>query len=248
MSVPFDGLTSDVLSRRLRAPSCLALASVSSVMDVLHELAAEGAPAGTVVLADEQVAGRGRHGRVWHSPAGRNICLAYLVRPERALGSGVLALRVGMAVAGALHDLHARAQLKWPNDVVVKGRKLAGVLCESRGQTGGPGWVAVGIGMNVHGPVAPEVADAAVALEDLVDGVTRVAVLERLVPRLHSLPQTTTLSDSERRRYAEMDWLAGRRVEAPIQGVAGGLAADGALLVNTGTGIQRVVGGGIVAA
>src|SRR5207249_77753 len=71
----YDGLAPTDLAARLRVPGCLSLVSVTSTMDIIHELAGEGAPAGTVVLADEQVAGRGRQGRHWHSPRGLGIWL-----------------------------------------------------------------------------------------------------------------------------------------------------------------------------
>src|SRR5712692_9312198 len=101
----YDGLQPADLAARLRAPGCLSLASVTCTMDILHELAAEGAPAGTVVLADEQISGRGRQGRRWHSPAGNGVWLSYLSRPSHATESGVLALRVGLAVADALAEV-----------------------------------------------------------------------------------------------------------------------------------------------
>src|SRR5690348_10669072 len=170
----YDGVAPADLAARLRAPSCLALATVTSTMDIVHELAAEDAPAGTVVLADEQVKGRGRMGRRWHSPRGAGVWMGYLLRPSQSLEGGVLSLRVGLAVVQALGDLGVTARLKWPNDVVADDRKLAGILCEARWIKEQTSWVAVGIGMNVHGPLPAEIVDGAVSLDELYPGATRV--------------------------------------------------------------------------
>lgn len=246
--IAYDGVGPAELAARLKAPGCVSLTSVTSTLDLLHEMAAEGAPSGTVVLADEQVAGRGRQGRAWYSPRGRGIWLGYLARPRRAPEGGVLALRVGLTVVEVLETLGALAALKWPNDVVAGGRKLAGILCEARWSGVGPGWIAIGMGMNVYGPMPAALADQAVALDELVPGVTRLAVLERLVPRLHTLPETPTLSAAERDAYARRDWLSGRRVVRPLAGRARGVGEDGALLVETERGVERVWGGGVVTA
>jgi len=244
--VRYDGLAPADLAALLRAPSCLALASVTSTMDITHELAREGAPAGTVVLADEQVAGRGRQGRYWHSPRGGGIWLGYLVRPARATESGVLSLRVGLAISEALADLGITARLKWPNDVVVEDRKLAGVLCEARWSADKLSWIAIGVGINVLGPLPAEISSQAIALSEADPNITRLRVLEALVPRLHALRMEPALSEPEREAFQRVDWLAGRRLREPVKGVASGVDPQGALLVETGKGVQRVMGGGVV--
>ncbi len=246
-AVAYDGLTATELGARLRAPHCVVLASVSSALDVIHELAERGAPAGTVVLAEEQTGGRGREGRRWYSPPGVGIWLGYLSRPAPQAATGVLALRVGLAVAATLRDLGATPALKWPNDVYLRDRKAAGVLCEARWHTAG-GWVAVGVGVNVHGPLPGELAERAAAMDEVVPAVTRVAILELLVPRLHRLDPSPLLSAEERRSYGEMDWLAGRELVEPVRGRAIGIDRDGALLVETPQGRKRVVAGTVVAA
>jgi BirA family biotin operon repressor/biotin-[acetyl-CoA-carboxylase] ligase len=242
----YDGVAPAELAARLRAPGCLALLSVTSTMDIVHELALEGAPAGTVVLADEQVAGRGRQGRRWLSPRGSGIWLGYLVRPARATESGVLALRVGLAVVDALAQNGALARLKWPNDILLHDRKVAGILCEARWSADRLAWVAVGVGINVYGPVPADIAPGAIALNEVVSAARRVPVLESLVPALHQLSDSPVLSEAEQQRYASADWLAGRRLSAPVQGTARGVDPQGALLVDSASGTSRVVGGSVV--
>lgn len=246
-AVTYDGLTAAELGARLKAPHCVVLACVGSTLDVVHGLAEEGAPAGTVVLADQQTSGRGREGRRWYSPPGVGIWLGYLSRPAPQAASGVLALRVGLALAGALRDLGANPALKWPNDVYLRDRKVAGVLCEAR-WLGPGGWLAVGVGINVHGPLPPELAALAATVDQVVPGVTRVAILERLVPRLHRLNGSPVLSAEEQKSYGEMDWLAGRQLSEPLLGKAVGVDRDGALLVETPRGCRRVLAGTVVVA
>jgi BirA family biotin operon repressor/biotin-[acetyl-CoA-carboxylase] ligase len=244
----YDGVPVADLVRRLHAPHLVAERTVSSALDLVHQLASDGAPAGTLVLAEEQVAGRGRQGRRWHSPPGVGIWLGWLVRPRARAGHGVTALRVGLALAETLETLGVQPRLKWPNDVLVDGRKLAGILCEARWHGDALGWVAVGVGVNVHGPLPEAVRDRAVALDDLLPDPTRVSVLERLVPRLQALRHDARLSGEERDRYHQYDWLLGRDLAEPAVGRARGIDDGGALLVETGHGVERIVGGSVVTA
>ena len=141
--------------------------TLSSTNDRLKELARDGAPAWTVVLADEQTAGRGRHGRVWTSPRG-GLYLSVLLRPAFA-SAALLPLAAGVAVAEALGHFGVRAELKWPNDVLSEGRKLAGILAEASSSAFSLEWVVLGIGANLDEGVLPaEVRGRAAALS--VDG------------------------------------------------------------------------------
>lgn len=159
-----------------------------------------------------------------------------------------MALRVGLALAAMVERLGARVGLKWPNDVVAGERKLAGVLCEARWEGPRAQWIAIGIGMNVYGPLPEVLTDRAVALDELVPGVTRVAVLERLIPRLHQLRDAARLSDAERIAYARRNYLSGKRLLEPVLGEVCGVGPDGALLVEGAGTLQRVLGGSIVTA
>lgn len=244
----YDGVPREELARRLAAPRCLTLQQVGSTLDEVHQLAGAGAPAGTVVLAEEQLAGRGRMGRRWLSPPGTGIWLGYLARPGCAVERGLMALRVGLAVVQSLGDLEVAARLKWPNDVVVSDRKLGGILCEARWTGRLVAWVAVGVGLNVHGPLPDELEGTAIALDEVRPDVNRVAVLERLVPRLHVLPDVARLTEDEQATFVRHDWLRGRRLTEPVVGTAVGIDREGALLVETEQGVERIVGGGIAAA
>jgi len=121
------------------------LRSIGSTNDYARELAEQGAESGTIVTADEQTAGRGRHGRRWTAPPGAALLCSAIVRPLD-LSHTLLPLAVPVAVCEAAEALApVRCQVKWPNDVWLRERKLAGVLIEARP----PEWAVIGIGLNL---------------------------------------------------------------------------------------------------
>jgi BirA family biotin operon repressor/biotin-[acetyl-CoA-carboxylase] ligase len=242
----YDGLSQAELAERLGARSCLTLPRVTSALDIIHELAGEDAPAGTVVVADEQVAGRGRFGRHWYSPAKSGIWMGYLMRPTGNLESGVLALRVGIAIASSLEQIGVDVQLKWPNDIMLRGRKLGGVLCEARWMNETLRWIAVGVGLNVAGTVPHGIAPHAVSLSEVLPHIRRVEVLVELVPRLNAMTDAPVLGDEEREMYSSRDWLRDKKLREPVIGRATGIDPDGALLVRVNGRVRRVVGGSVV--
>jgi BirA family biotin operon repressor/biotin-[acetyl-CoA-carboxylase] ligase len=141
-----------------------------------------------------------------------------------------------------------RARLKWPNDVLIDDRKVAGVLCEARWSGGAPQWLAMGIGLNVENAIPREIADRAIALRDVLPDVRLDDVLDRLIPPL--LPLTAhhaPLTEYECAAFDRRDWLRGRALRAPVMGRAAGIRDDGALLVdNVGAGATNVVRDGHV--
>lgn len=210
---------------------------VSSTMDVLHQLAESGAEAGTAVVAGEQLQGRGARGRSWNSPPG-GVWLSVLFRPRVVQGLEVISLRAGLVIAEAVQPLVSEAvQLKWPNDLMLGGRKLGGVLCEARWQGEVLGWVAVGAGMNVSNSIPDELESSAVALAETVPAVAVEDVAHRILAALRELDLGAgQLSAGELRRFSGRDWLCGRVIREPIAGTVQGLSADGSLLVHTAAG------------
>ena len=240
--ITIDDIPANVLARRWGVPQCGVFRTLSSSLDAIHDVAAQGAPAGTVVVVEEQTAGRGRDGRTWRSPIG-GVWLGMLLRPPVPV-LGALSLRVGLVLADVVDDLigrGARVRLKWPNDVLVDDRKIAGILCEGRWQGEALQWIGVGVGVNVANEIPSELAGRAIALREFLPEVRRLDLLDRLVPAL--LPLTThhaPLTESECTEYARRDWLRGRQIRAPIPGRAAGVRPDGALLVDTGAGTTMV--------
>ncbi len=240
--VRYDGASAAELASRLALPRVELLETVSSTQDVAHELASADAPAGTLVLANEQTSGRGRHGRQWISNPGAGVWLTMIERPTDPASADVLSLRVGLALARALEQFALDGiHLKWPNDVYSAGRKLAGVLAEARWRDGAIEWVAVGVGINV---VAPSDEPRAIGL---VVGTTRLDVLRAAVPLLRAAAAARGhLSETELAEFAARDIAAGQGCVEPIVGRVAGIDRTGALLINTGSRIAAVRAGSLV--
>ena len=142
-------------------------ATIGSTNDRAAELARDGAPEGTLVVADEQTAGRGRAGRKWHTPAGSGLALSLILRP-RGLDSSVvraLGLIGAMGIIDALSEFGLQAELKWPNDVLLQGGKVAGVLAEASWTGPRLDHVILGIGVNVKSAGLPSLAFPATSIE-----------------------------------------------------------------------------------
>ena len=204
-----------------------AYGAVGSTLDIAHALAPTAA-SGTLVIADEQIAGRGRHGRRWTSEPGAGVWLTLIERPSDARALDVLSLRCGLNAAEALDDLAgAHIRVKWPNDLYVAECKLAGILIETRWRGTAPDWVAIGFGLNV---AAPDVVTAT----GLLPGTTRLAALDRLIPALRRAASTSRhLSEQELSRWRVRDLAVGRDVAEPASGLVQGVSAAGELLVAT---------------
>jgi BirA family biotin operon repressor/biotin-[acetyl-CoA-carboxylase] ligase len=203
---------------------------LGSTNDRARELAMAGAPHGALVTASEQTAGRGRQGRSWLAPAGSALLCSLVLRDFDHL----LPLRAGLAVADVAHGL-----VKWPNDVWVEGRKVAGILAEGRPQEG---WAVLGIGINVRPVELPEaLRDRATALgRDDVEAVLG-EVLAALDLRLAEPAAGALVALRER------DALLGRSVRwAQGEGIAAGIADDGGLRVELPDGAGTVLAAGEV--
>lgn len=151
-------------------------------MDAAHAMAQSGAAHGSAVTAREQAAGRGRRGRAWVSSRG-GLWLSVVCRPQVATGMEHLSLRVGLAVAEALERLIPRmpaVSIKRPNDLLIAGRKVAGILCEARWEGPAPSWVVVGLGLNLSNNLGDALAKTATRLADYGLGTEPDALAEPL--------------------------------------------------------------------
>lgn len=235
------GHAADALAARLQLPAVDTHASVTSTMDRAHELAAVGAAAGTLVVAEEQRGGRGRNGKRWSSAPRAGIWATMIERPTTTDALDVLSLRVGLALATALERWTAAPiQLKWPNDLFVEGGKLAGVLIEVRWRGQRADWVAVGVGVNLAAP--QEWVDAA-SLQD----ADPLDTLQVMIPAIRAAAAARgPLSPAELAAFAARDLTAGRGVSAPAEGTARGITADGAILIESAAGISAWRAGSLV--
>lgn len=192
-------------------------AVLESTNDRASAWAKKGAEEGALVTADAQTGGRGRLGRVWFSPAGASVYASFVVRPAVLDGRwAALGLTVGLGIVDGLAGLVDGLALKWPNDVLVGGRKLAGILCEARVHAGAPD-IVVGFGINVRRVARPpELAAIATSLEESGAGVLgRADVLARVLEALEPVLDEFRLSGfaGMRERYEAMCVSLGRVVE-----------------------------------
>ena len=239
------------------------LDTCGSTNDVARILALDGAPEGTVVLADAQTEGRGRLGRSWHSPPGANIHLSVLLRPSLpARQVPLLTLALAVAAVDAVRGVDVDAWLKWPNDLVVDTaagrRKLAGIACEAVTHPRGGGLAVVaGLGVDVNlraADLPPELRELATSMRTLlgrdVDRAALVAtILEQLAGRYDDLQRTGPrgILPAYRRRLETV----GRRVTVDlgnrrIEGVAEDLGGGGELRVRLDDGGLETITAGDV--
>lgn len=229
--------------------------TVDSTNLLAAALAREGANEGTVVLAEQQTAGRGRLGRSWVSPARINLYCSVILRPAiPPLEVPRLTLVAGIAVAEAiLASAPVRAAIKWPNDVLIDGRKVAGVLTELEAEADRVRFVIVGIGVNLNASLddfPPELRDKATSLA-LAGGapVERASFAARLLSALDAAYATFLRGGfaALRHRYEELHCLTGQQVtvdgKPPLAGTVRGVDDSGALLVESEGSVQRVVSG-----
>jgi BirA family biotin operon repressor/biotin-[acetyl-CoA-carboxylase] ligase len=215
-----------------------------------------------ICIAEYQSGGRGRRGRQWFSPAGHGLCLSVAwCFPNSPASLSCLGLAVGVGVLRALRASGAlAAELKWPNDVVVGGKKLAGILIDVQGEAGGPLQVVAGIGVNysLDMPTRRAIESAgglmAVSLTEACpdQSPSRNTVAARLITEIVGVLQQfeQTGFNSLAQEWLDADYLRGRRVVAltdskEILGVARGISDDGQLLLDVNGEMQRLVTGDV---
>jgi BirA family biotin operon repressor/biotin-[acetyl-CoA-carboxylase] ligase len=235
--------------------------TVTSTMDVAQEAARTGASEGTVIVADAQTAGRGRRGRIWSSPPAAGLYLSFIFHPPLSPGPTsalpLFTLAAGVAVRAAIAQASGlMPDVKWPNDVVVGRRKLAGILTEGIDVGTARQTIILGVGINILAAAySPEIALRATSLEaELGRAVDRAPVLEELLvavaeryDRLRSGNTDDILREwreaSPSARGARVTWQVGDGVR---QGLTSGVDDDGALRVETETGMERVISGELI--
>jgi BirA family transcriptional regulator, biotin operon repressor / biotin---[acetyl-CoA-carboxylase] ligase len=245
------------------------LPEIDSTNTELMRRARAGRTEPTLLVAEQQSAGRGRLGRAWMSQSGQSLTFSLGLMLQPASWDG-LSLAVGASVAGSLHS---SVQLKWPNDLWVDGRKLAGILIETQQPSGlhtahaGPNdagfystgvsrgaarYAVIGVGINIAPQPAQGLSTAPAALQELLQGITAAQALERVAAAL--LRDVLLFEQGGfaafASQFAARDALLGRSVvvmaaaqnnaEGVAQGVAQGVNSRGALLVSTATGVQAI--------
>ncbi|HXI02023.1 MAG TPA: biotin--[acetyl-CoA-carboxylase] ligase, partial [Candidatus Saccharimonadales bacterium] len=244
------------LGERLIGHRLLYFLSLPSTNRHVRELAEDGWPEGTVVMAEEQTAGRGRTGRTWHSPPGVGLYFSFLLKPQMPIEKiPLLTLMTAVGVARGLRDCGYAAEIKWPNDLLLGGRKAAGILAETRLRPSSPPEVVVGVGVNVNQGEAhfpPDLRARAGSLK-LATGraADRTAVLSSILQELNAEYETfratgegalidAVLGLCPMARGATVTVTLGRET---ISGQTSGLGPTGALRVATPSGVREVHAG-----
>ncbi|MGD0766267.1 MAG: biotin--[acetyl-CoA-carboxylase] ligase [Dehalococcoidia bacterium] len=229
-------------------------ASVSSTMDVARVEAEAGAPEGTVVLAEEQTQGRGRLGRRWLSPAGANIYLSLILRPALAEAKA-LPMLTPLAVCRAIEEVAGLdCEIKWPNDTLIGGRKVSGMLVEVESSGDRVQYALVGVGINVNFDPSPheEIRATATSLSlELGRDVSRDELLAAFLGHFEELYLSERDGRSTYPAWKERLDTLGQRIQVRFpdhveQGLAEDADADGRLLLRRPDGsLLRLVAGDV---
>lgn len=231
---------------------------IGSTNTMAMSAAAEGAPEGSVFLAEEQTAGRGRGANSWQSARSAGIYCSVVLRPALPPSEVlVLSLAAGLAVRAAIEQIDARVDpdLKWPNDVLIEGRKVCGILTEMNAEATRVRYIVVGIGINVNQASFPKELEGQATSLRMATGSewSRVelaaALLKSLDREYRLLVEQAEARQSILRRVAEQSsWVRGRQVRveengSKVEGTTEGLDERGFLRVRTSQGLHTVLSG-----
>lgn len=254
--LPFEirrGLKTKFVGRRI-----FHYEEVSSTQEVAKRLATEGGEEeGALVVAESQTAGRGRRNRGWCSPRG-GLYLSIILKPKMPPSRApLMALLAGLAIAKTIRKICGlKAELKWPNDILIRGKKVGGILIEIAAEADLISWIVVGIGLNANvrlSSLSPELRMTATSLEEeCKEKVSRVEILRKLLEEVEHLCQILKEEGAEAilKEWKSMTNIMGVPVRVTngdvIEGVAVDLDQEGALIIKTYEGkIRRVVAGDV---
>ena len=220
--------------------------SIDSTNTKAQELAEKGYPSGTLVVADKQIAGKGRRGRNWESPSGCGIFMTLMLKPDiNPNNASMLTLVSALAVAKALADITGKdAKIKWPNDIVIDGRKVCGILTEMSAQFDYINNIVIGIGINVNNSSFPEEISATASSLRLLSGgkkYRRAEIIEKIMEyfeKYYSIFLETEDLSALVNEYDAMLVNMKRQVKVldpkePFEGKAMGITKTGELIVDT---------------
>ncbi len=258
VSVP-DKLFADEISAGLKTHRfgrrIVSYEELDSTNDAAFRLGEEGVTEGACVFTEHQRKGRGRLGRHWTSPKGRNLLFSVLLRPKLAPAeASKITLTAAVSVARTIESVTGKAPgIKWPNDVQIGGRKVCGILTEMSAELDRVKFVVLGIGLNVNASRS-ELPPGAVALREAAGRkLSRVDLARELLEHLEAdyLRLRDGRFDAIAREWEELSVTSGRRVTAVImgrkvQGQATGIDPDGALWIRKDNGLQeRILAGDV---
>lgn len=252
-----DTLSADIISENLETrfigQRVIYYPRLASTMAVARQEAQQGAAEGTVVIAAQQTAGKGRVKRLWLSPRG-SIALSIVLYPDIYC----LPYLIMLASLAAVHSIEAvtglESQIKWPNDVIVRGKKVCGILIESDLRRNMVTYAVIGIGINVNFRLSdfPGIPSTATSLADeLGKAVSRLALVRRLLVETERLYSTLPAGEPIYREWRDRLVTLGRKVrvksdKTTLEGIAESVATDGSLLLRHSNGsLTRIVAGDV---
>lgn len=228
---------------------------VDSTNTKARQLAFEGYPSGTLIVAEQQEAGRGRNGRTWMSPKGDGIFMTLLLRPEIApANASMITLVAAMATTAAIEKkMGCQAKIKWPNDIVISGKKVCGILTEMSMEKDAIHHIAVGIGMNVYDEAFPKEIESVATSLYLETGqkISRAELIVEILERFeyyyaiyHQTEDMSGLLSEYNLRLVNLGQMVKvMEGKAPFEGRAGGITSRGELIVDTAEGRKLVSSG-----
>ena len=260
-----ESIAAALVTQRLGRP-VLYLPRTGSTNEVAHARAAAGAPDGLLVIADEQTAGRGRLDRRWWAPAGSSLLMSLLLRPplppDRA---GQLTMCLGLAAIEGIEAVtRLRPALKWPNDLLLDGRKLGGMLAELRLDYQRLDYAVLGLGVNVNVSFSASTSASNLMPSELTDTATslsmalghpvdRLSLLVAILTRCETWYEMVLAGQSPHAAWAARLDTVGRRVQVTtaagtLRGSAIGVTSGGALLLRDDNGTEHAIWSGDVTA
>jgi BirA family biotin operon repressor/biotin-[acetyl-CoA-carboxylase] ligase len=235
--------------------------TIDSTNTYAMQEAAKGAPHGTVYVAEEQTAGRGRGAHTWHSEPYAGLYISTILRPQMAPADALwLSLATGLAVQSAIENVTALVpDIRWPNDLLFENRKFGGILTEMNAETTRVRYAVAGIGINVnHGQFPPELRDVATSLRLESDRIASrqdllIAILQAMNSEIEILMRAETFASAIHsiltRLEKKSSWIRGKQVfvdeAGGYTGVTAGLDTRGFLRVETAAGLRTVLSGGV---
>lgn len=264
VSVPDSLLPMEIkwkLHTKMLGREIISYKKLDSTNDAAYELAEKGIKEGTVILAEEQAKGKGRHGRTWTSPARGGVYMSCVFRPDMTPNEiSRITLIAAVSVAKAIRVVTGLpATIKWPNDILVNGRKVCGILTEMKAEQDAIDFIILGIGINVNMPAGHLPKGATSLKEEMRSGgsdtiISRIELVKRV---LEELERDYFLLKSSGSKPIIEEWkhfsdMLGSRVKVVLQnrsfeGLAHNLDPDGALIVRLESGIlEKVSSGDIV--
>ena len=245
--IQFD-LLAKILGKKI-----ISYESVNSTMDIAFRLGFEGAEEGTVVCAEAQAKGRGRLGRNWTSPKGKGIYFSVILRPRLSPSEvAQLTLLAAVAVSEAIQKVAGiTAMIKWPNDLILNGKKLAGILTEMSADMDRVRFVVIGIGINVNTPASLLPPQATSLKQEAGRPFSRVALLQEVLMSVERWYQRLKAEGFSpiTQRWKELSLTLGKRIRivdpnGDVEGQAMDLDKDGGLIIRRDSGmiVKRLTG------